>query len=171
MLEPCVVKNAAAIGEPRLLRLYEYWNEKRGLRKAPLRNDIDPVEIPELLGFLNLYDVRGEPRDYFVRLNGSEIANMLCRDVTGKLSSEVLDGEDRARCHKAFSICIENWQPALVETSMGFCDKPYAIQTVLALPLSSDGIHVDMIVSGHAFRAKNNLRPRGILHREIFGSR
>ena len=50
MLEPCIVKDAAAITEPRLQRLYEYWNEKRGARRAPLRGDIDPVEIPELLG-------------------------------------------------------------------------------------------------------------------------
>ena len=107
-----------------------------------------------------------ESCDYLVRLNGSEIAEMLSRDVTGRLSSQVWNGEEGVRCHEAFSICVERREPALVETTMGFCGKPYAIQTVLALPLSTDGVQVDMIVSGHAFRTNNHVRPRGILSRE-----
>lgn len=156
MIEPIIVEEAAAIDEPQLRRLYDYWNGKRGMRRAPLRSEIDPVEIPDLLGFLNLYDIRAEPRDYLVRLNGSNIAAMLRQDITGRSISEVIDGDDGERCRRAFSMCIDEMKPALVETSLGFCGNNYAIQTILALPLCTNRAQADMIVSAHAFRLKDN---------------
>ncbi len=152
MLREQHVKSITDIPDGRLRALYEYWNVKRGDRPAPGRRDIDPVEIPELLGFVNLYDVRLEPRDYLVRLNGSEVAAMMGQDITGMWCSDVVSGEDKERCHAAFAMCVDDWAPALVETSLGFCGKDYASQVLLALPLSSDGKTVDMMMTAHAYR-------------------
>ena len=152
MIREHSVTSSDQIPDGRVRMLFEYWNAKRGDRGAPKRTDIDPVEIPELLGFINLYDVRQEPRDYLVRLNGSEVAAMLGRDITGMWCSEVVSGEDKERCHAAFGMCVDNWTPALVETSLGFCGKDYATQILLALPLSSDGETVDMMMTAHAYK-------------------
>jgi hypothetical protein len=151
MLAPCFVEKTALV-EPRLRRLFEYWEQKRGLRKAPLRAEINPAEIPDLLGFLNLYEVRTKPRDYLVRLNGSEVAAAIRRDATGMVLSEVIVGDAGARCRKAFAMCVDHWTPTFVETPMSFCGRDHTIQRILALPLSKDGRHADMIVSAHAFR-------------------
>lgn len=144
------------IANARLRRLYDYWEAKRGERVAPTRRDINPVEIPDLLGFVNIYEVRDDPRDFKIRLNGSEVAEMLGRDITGKYCSTVISGPDAVRCKAAFNICVDRRSPAIVETSLAFCDKPYITQTMIVLPLSSAGERVDMIITAHSYHSLNS---------------
>lgn len=152
MLHEQHITSDSEIPNGRLRSLYKYWNKKRGERRAPSQAEIDPVEIPELLGFVNLYDVRQEPRDYLVRLNGSEVAAMLGQDITGMWCSKVVSGESRERCHSAFAICVDDWSPTLVETSLDFCGKDHAAQLLLALPLSDDGKMVNKMMTAHAYK-------------------
>lgn len=152
MLPEQHISSDSDIPNSRLRALYNYWNKKRGERRAPCRADIDPVEIPELLGFVDLYDVRDKPRDYLVRLNGSEVAAMLGRDITGMWYSQVVSGEDKERYNSAFAMCVDDWSPTLVETSLGFCGKDHAVQLMLALPLSDDGETVNKLMTGHAYK-------------------
>ena len=151
MLAATPVGASSEIIDARLRRLYEYWNAKRGDRPAPSRRDIDPVEIPDLLGFVNIYEVQDEPRDFKVRLNGSEVAEMLGQDIAGKYCSTVISGPDAVRFNTAFDLCVDQCRPAIVETSLAFCGKPYMAQTIVVLPLSSDGESVDMIVTAHSY--------------------
>lgn len=153
MLPATPVGASSEIADARLRGLYEYWNAKRDERPTPSRRDIDPVEIPDLLGFLNIFEVRNEPRDYKVRLNGTEVTNMLGQDITGKLCSNVMSGADAARCKAAFDICADKCTPVIVETSLAFCGKPYMAQTIIALPLSSDGERVDIIITAQSYHA------------------
>jgi hypothetical protein len=153
MLTATPVGASSEIADARLRRLYDYWIAMRGDRPAPSRRDIDPVEIPDLLGFVNIYEVQDDPRDFKVRLNGSEIAEMLGRDITGKYCSTVISGPAAVRCKTAFDICVDQCSPAIVETSLAFCDKPYIAQTMVVLPLSSDGKRVDMIITAHSYHA------------------
>lgn len=141
------------ICDPRLSGLYQYWLGKCDGRTAPARRDIDPVEIPEILGFVNLLEVLNDPRDFRFRLNGTAVAEMVGRDITGELHSAVMQGEDAVRCRQAYDMSIDHRTPAMVETSLGFCGKPYMFQTILALPLSNDGENIDTIMSAHSFRA------------------
>jgi hypothetical protein len=153
MLAATPVGASSEIIDARLRRLYEYWNAKRGDRPAPSRRDIDPVEIPDLLGFVNIFEVQDEPRDYKVRLNGSEVAEMLGQETTGKYCSTVISGEDGVRCKTAFDLCVDQCRPTIVETSLAFCGKPYMGQTIVILPLSSDGERTDMIITAHSYHA------------------
>jgi hypothetical protein len=153
MLTATPVGASSEIADARLRRLYDYWVAKRGDRPAPSRRDIDPVEIPGLLGFVNIYEVQSEPRDFKVRLNGSEVAAMLGREITGKYCSTVISGPDAVRCKVAFDICVDQCSPAIVETSLAFCDKPYIAQTMVVLPLGGDGKRVDMIITAHSYHA------------------
>ena len=151
MLRASHVGAPSEIADKRLLRLYEYWVEKRAGRCAPARRNIDPAEIPDLLGFVNMFDVLDDPRDYRVRLNGTEVAEMLGQEITGRLCSSVISGEDAVRCKTAFDMCVDDCQPTIVETSMAFCGKPHMAQTIIVLPLSSDGEKVDTIVTAHSY--------------------
>lgn len=152
MRKPVTLQDAAMIGEPRLQRFYDYWNERRAGRSAPRQRDINPADIPELLGFINIFDLQDSPRDYKVRLNGSQVTETLGREITGEFCSTVFSGADAEQCMKAFDLCARECQPVIVETSLAFCGKPYKMQTVIALPISNRGERVDMIVTAHAFR-------------------
>ena len=151
MIEAGRVSGSASIEDRRLRRLYEYWDEKRGDRRAPARADINPAEIADLLGYVDIFEVQDTPRDFKVRLNGSEVTRMLGQEITGKWCSEVISGEDAERCKRAFNICVDEWTPAIVETTLAFCGKPHAAQTFVALPLSADGDRVDTIITAHSF--------------------
>jgi hypothetical protein len=153
MLAATPIGASLEIANARLRRLYDYWEAKRGERVAPTRRDINPVEIPDLLGCVNIYEVREDPRDFKIRLNGSEVAEMLGRDITGKYCSTVISGPDAVRCKAAFNICVDRRSPAIVETSLAFSDKPYITQTMIVLPLSSDGERVDMIITAHSYHS------------------
>jgi len=153
MLAATIVSASSEIADARLRRLYEYWDSKRSDRVAPTWREIDPVEIPDLLGFVNIFEVQNEPRDFKVRLNGSEVAAMLGQEVTGKYCSSVISGPDAVRCKAAFDMCVDERRPAIVQTSLAFCGKPYMAQTIVVLPLSSDGERVDMIVTAHSYHA------------------
>lgn len=153
MLTATPVGASSEISDVRLRRLYDYWNAKRGDRPAPSRRDIDPVEIPDLLGFVNIFEVQDEPRDYKVRLNGSEVAEMMGEEITGRYCSAVMSGPDAVSCKAAFDLCVDQCRPVIVETSLAFCGKPYMAQTIVVLPLSSDGERVDMIVTVHSYHA------------------
>src|SRR3546814_17864940 len=52
------VAGAEEIFYPRLRRLYDYWDDKRGARRMPCRQDIDPVELRDLPGFINRTEER-----------------------------------------------------------------------------------------------------------------
>jgi hypothetical protein len=43
--------------DPRLRRLYAYWQEKCGDRLFPDRADIDPVDFPYILGLVTIVDI------------------------------------------------------------------------------------------------------------------
>lgn len=156
MLAATPIGASLEIANARLRRLYDYWEAKRGERVAPTRRDINPVEIPDLLGFVNIYEVQEGPRDFKVRLNGSEVAEMLGQEITGKYCSTVISGPDAVRCKAAFDICVDRCSPAIVETSLAFCDKPYITQTMIVLPLSSAGERVDMIITAHSYHSLNS---------------
>lgn len=153
MLPATAVSGAPEIENAMLRRLFQYWAEKKGERKAPARRDINPVEIPDLLGFVNMYDVQDDSGDYRVRLNGTEVAQMLGQEITGRLCSTIVSGEDATRCKAAFGMAVDKCVPVVVGTSLAFCGKPYMAQTVVVLPLSSDGQHIDVLLTGHSFHA------------------
>ena len=73
-----------AHADERILALYGYWDSKRGTRPFPSRADLDPVEIPRLLPFLTLVDVRADQPRFLYRLVGTGAAQLLQRELTGK---------------------------------------------------------------------------------------
>lgn len=73
-------------------------------------------------------------------------------EVTGNLCSTVMSGDDAVRCKVAFDMCVQ-CVPTIVQTSLAFCGKPYLAQTVIILPLSSDGDRADMMITAHSIHA------------------
>jgi hypothetical protein len=64
--------------------VHAYWNDRRGARAAPCRNDIDPVAIRAALGdtFLLSADFVDQLR---FRLAGTRVCALFCRELKGEI--------------------------------------------------------------------------------------
>ncbi len=85
------------IQDPRLVRLADYWQDKRRDRSIPFRADIDPVDFPRLLP--NVWLVQYEPaQDRFLyRLSGEEIRRVHPGIAFGRYMDEFLSPQALAR--------------------------------------------------------------------------
>lgn len=104
--------------DPRLRRLYEYWQKKCATRQFPDRADLDPLDFPYILGYVTLVDVinvdlpvanaapdkladRGsDPTEsgilrrqpghrYYFRLDGTRLVELSGMDYTGRYLDEL----------------------------------------------------------------------------------
>lgn len=139
------------IRHPNLVRLYRHWDEVRRGRAMPSRADVDPLELPELLGNLLLIDVLREPLRFRYRLIGSKLTERVKRDMTGKYFDEVPEPLYRERLYAWHGGVVEEKVPRGGVTARRLLDRwePYEI---LTLPLSTDGVQVDMTLTGLYYR-------------------
>jgi hypothetical protein len=75
--------------------LFAHWNERRGLRRAPDRGDIDPAAIRNVLGdtFILANDGRGT---YAFRIAGTRLCALFGRELKGRSFCELWDAAQRA---------------------------------------------------------------------------
>lgn len=81
--------SAIAIRHPRLRRLLEYWNERRGKRNFPAREDIDPLDMSYLMGDIMLVEVGSDRARFRVRLHGTNLVVRAGYDLTGKYLDDI----------------------------------------------------------------------------------
>ncbi len=128
-----------------LRQLFQYWDEKRGHRSAPSREDIDPAQMVEFLSNVFLIDVEEEPRRYRVRLMGTALDHWYGRDLTGCHVDEITD-----QVLAALDELVTTWEPWLVSGEYVKKSDRAIVYELLALPMSSDGATVNMILGGVA---------------------
>jgi hypothetical protein len=137
---------AAGIGHPKLELLYRHWLEKRGARLMPARADFDALDLRVWLGHLMLIDVLSGATEFRYRLYGSTLASYYGADYTGKTTRGIAsDVADRVTSEYA-QVSIER-RPLLVQRKRA---APHSLLNIvkLILPLSADGIVVDMLLVG-----------------------
>ena len=126
-------------------QLFEYWDEKRDHRSAPSRENIDPAQMVEFLSNVFLIDVEEEPRRYRVRLMGTALVHWYGRDLTGCHVDEITD-----QVLAALDELVMIWEPWRVTGEYEKETGRAIVYELLALPLSSDGATVNMILGGIA---------------------
>lgn len=134
-----------SISDDRLRRLHDYWCGKRGKRAMPSRADIDPLELKEHLGRLHLLDVIG-PNRFRFRLYGSGVTNPGVVDMTGQTTRDYADAAFGAVVTRHYQACVDERAPVYHEVRGTLDDSPYEY-TRLTLPLSNDGVSVDMLLA------------------------
>ncbi|WP_179954123.1 PAS domain-containing protein [Denitrobaculum tricleocarpae] len=77
-----------AINDPVLSALYRYWARLRKSDGPPLRSDLDPVEIPQLLPYVLLVECHDEGRRIKFRLVGTDVA--FGSDPTGRFLQDAV---------------------------------------------------------------------------------
>lgn len=124
--------------------LVTYWNSKRGAKSFAYRDDLDPVDIPELLGHVRLVDIEAGGVFRF-RVYGTSATNPDQRDMTGKTTQEYQD--------KAFGDLVTAHYRAVAESGEVRCwrvlgqlgTKSYAHLRVV-LPVSRNREFVDSLL-------------------------
>jgi hypothetical protein len=130
-----------------LQRIYAYWLGKCGNRPMPRRADLDPTEIPpHLLPGITLVDVVPDRRRYLYRLVGTKEAEVRGYDPTGKSVAEAFFGENLEDATRCYDRVVETRAPVLDPVPFLERRRGYRGAESLFLPLSNDGVAVNMIL-------------------------
>lgn len=132
------------VANPHLRSLLTYWNTQRGAREMPARADLSPFDMKSYLSNVLLVDVEGDRPRLRYRLVGTGLVKALHQDPTGRYIDEMpfwfrkfaepayADLLTRRRPHYRLINTIENWWIVKYER--------------LLMPLSSDGVKIDMVL-------------------------
>ncbi len=138
------------VADRRLDALYKYWQDRRKPPGFALRSDIDPLDIPRLLPIVFLIDVLERPRRFRYRLLGTELTAFAGRDGTGEFIDAQRYGEAVAsRMQEGLGMVVDQCRPYLVLSNVYWLTRrAWARVGVLHLPLSTDGVGVNMLMGG-----------------------
>jgi hypothetical protein len=135
--------------DARLKRFAHYLAEKAPHGRLPRRQDIEPVEIPELLPYLVLYDVvpqeSGCPR-YRTRLVGTRVVELLGDETTGKFLDDFLPIKKGAEIIGEYDRILTTKQPHYLEGRLSNRGREHILFQRIVFPLARDGKEVDMLV-------------------------
>jgi hypothetical protein len=83
--------------------VYAHWNERRGSRVAPGRNEIDPLAIRQALGdtFMLSEDFVDQLR---FRLAGTRVCALFCREIKGEIFSDLWSQKTRSQIEDILAI-------------------------------------------------------------------
>jgi hypothetical protein len=136
------------ITHPKLRRLYEYWETKRGARAMPSRADLDPIEMTFVIGNIILVDViDGEPLRFRIRLHGTNLSQRVGYELTGKMLDDLPVNEFRQLAHESFTRVATSGEPIHGRRDR-VIDGRFARYETVIMPLSGDGKSVDRLLVG-----------------------
>lgn len=136
-----------------LKRLYDYWLSKSKEGRIPGRAQIDPLDVPELLSNVFLVDVswQSEEPDFRFRLIGSKITEVVGSNPTGQNFSSFYSEANLKPMTEIYCQVARLGEPFVNNSSAPFSDKDFVKMARLLLPLSEDGVRVDMILGALFF--------------------
>jgi hypothetical protein len=138
---------AELIADPTQRALYLYWREKTAARPMPARADLDPLEMPKAaLRDMGLIDVVDDGLDFRYRLVGTNNVSRMGLDITGRLASQVYQGEYRAFLMAIYREVVDTRSCILSIGQFSIAGPTSLSTTRLLMPLSATGRAVDMIV-------------------------
>jgi hypothetical protein len=133
------------IKDEALRRLYLYWDDKRGTRRLPRREDIDPLDLRYLLGWINLVDVHREPLRFRFRVHGTMLVSYTGCDMTGRFLDEHPNPGHREFLAQTWGELVQRGEPVHHRHDRVLHRQPQFYESV-RLPISSDGNLVDMLL-------------------------
>jgi hypothetical protein len=121
-------------------RLLGYWNQIRGARAMPRRQDIDPTLIWPLLKNIMVTEWHRDPDRLFYRISGTEVVAALGIELGGKWVSEVYpDPADVERTITLYRRVVDAKQPILGRTDGTHMRLGANSYEWVICPLSEDG--------------------------------
>lgn len=140
---------------PRVRALYEYWRSIHpGPGRLPGRAAVDPMAIPQLLPYIMLLDVVGQPPRFRYRLIGTRMVDALGTDFTGRWLDEAHVRPDGSlpvfpSYVRVATQGLHDWRRGAPHFA-GYLDRCTELERIF-LPLATDGKTVDMILAINVF--------------------
>ena len=131
------------------MELYAYWNQLRGKRSAPERNDVDPGAIRGVLADTFVLDFDA-PRGFPFRIAGSRANALFLKELRGLSFLELWRDADREDVDSVLHCVADEAQAFLIgaETGPPGLD-PVGVEIVL-LPLRHHGLTHSRVLGGLA---------------------
>ncbi|MCE9650045.1 MAG: PAS domain-containing protein [Parvibaculum sp.] len=144
----------ASLGNPVLAAVKDYFDGKRGVRRAACRADLNPAELKAHLGWISLLDVLRGGEDFHHRLVGTRVAHYFSIDNTGRLLSDVAASYSPEVAAGILGIhrkAANEMVQVHVSGRADWIGKQYLDFDALFLPLSDNGESANMLVSVFTF--------------------
>ena len=130
----------------RLQRLYDYWRSRRGDSGMALKEAIDPIDFPYILGYVTLVDVEHAPRRYRFRLDGSILVMLSGMDYTGKYLEELGMPDYIDFIAASYNRVVDGERPYAYRKEGAFDTKSFDEETLI-LPLGRAGVVERLMVA------------------------
>ncbi|MEM7651892.1 MAG: PAS domain-containing protein [Pseudomonadota bacterium] len=137
------------IPDHRILAFYEYWDSKISDNRPPLRSNIDPIEIPQFLTGIVLYEVMEGGDRFRFKLWGTLLTQIYGYDCTGKFADEVFEDSRSADIHRVLRGVAETQQPHYWEIDTPVENRTFMKYRRIALPLWTNADRVELLIGFH----------------------
>lgn len=155
--------NPAKLENPILAFLRDYWESKRAGRAMPSRADIRPAEMKEHLGWIILIDALPALDDFRFRMIGTRVSQYFLADATGQTMREAFAAYGDAVINGVIATHRKTARDKVVVRAFGgagWLGRSFLDFDAIYLPLSDDGVNVNMILSAFTFDVSELLKAR-----------
>lgn len=134
-----------ALGDAKLERLLAYWQARRGERTLPLRSDLLPEDMGDLLGRIALVEIRGGGWLFRFRLAGTLLGPVFGMDLTGRDLDDLEPRGYRTVLIDLFRAAVDFATPQCREIEIRRGRRSFTYRC-LVLPVTQRGEDVDMLL-------------------------
>ena len=147
--------------------IFRYWKSLRRRGRLPSRADLDPAAIKRRLPTISLIDVledhpQNAPEVFRQRLAGTGLFTAYGEEITGRTLDAIYSPSEALYWAEHLSLVVETRKPNVGLHSMAWRGVKGLSLFWLRLPLSSDGVKVDMILGHDALIGKIDVSSSGI---------
>lgn len=129
--------------------LFDYWQSRRGSRRAPSRTEIEPADIHAYLADTFILQMDALPPARF-RLAGSRVCTLFNRELKGELLTDLWEPVDADTLKAAMRIMSEDASCCVVRWK-GYTAREHNIAgEMLLLPLTMGGEDIVRIMGAMA---------------------
>ena len=132
--------------------LYRHWLEIRGTRLMPFKNDFKPSVIARILPNILMLEVHHSPLRFKVRLTGTEVDDVMRMVGAGHWLDEFPQAEPIIA---RYTKLVEDKTPYQSRGKHIWPEGHSRHYAALTVPLTTDGEHVDYIVSAIHYFSEN----------------
>ncbi len=138
------------ISSAKVRTLHDYWGARLNGGIAPLRTDIDPADLRELLPNIVIVDFAADPLEVRYRLIGTRVVEISRVDFTGKLLSECdFQAAESEIWRECYAQIAETGRPVYgrVEIPVDGEGDMYVVEEFGIFPLSHDGAAIHQCIA------------------------
>ena len=125
--------------------MYDYWISKQAGGRIPSRKNLDPADIPRLLSNIGLLDVL-ENDDFKYRLIGTSMVAFFGQDFTNTHVSQSKTGKYGSTLEELYKTARDEKVAVYSVSKFIYEARHPVLMYRLILPLSADGVDVDMLL-------------------------